>query len=171
MKRLLLAASAAALSFALTAPSLSAQDQDLGLMQLQDSAVSNMAKLNMSTEMVPVLTLDELARIQAITNSGGSEQSQKDRIDTVLRGAEERIADGGAVVPTGPAGDVSASSLEGIADIRHSVRADIAQMGMNSEIDVDRLTDDQLMRIHLISQSDIAESAKKMQIEKIATEG
>lgn len=169
MKRLLLAASAAVLSLSLAAPAATAQD--LGLQQLQDSAVSNMAKLNMSTEMVPVLTLDELAQIQAITNSGGSEQSQKDRIDTVLRSAEERIADGGAVTPTGPAGDVSAADMEAITDIRESVRTSVAQMGMNAEVDVDQLTNDQLMQIHLISQGEGSESAKKMQIEKIVTGG
>lgn len=169
MKRLLMAASAAALSLTLAAPALHAQD--LGLKQLQDSASTNMAKLGMQTDMVPVLTLDELAQIQAITGSGDSTQGQKDRVETVLRSAEERIADGGAVIPTGPKGDINAADLEGIDDIRHSVRADIAQMGMNSEIDVDRLTNDQLMRIHLISQSNAASSEKKMQIEKIAAEG
>jgi len=108
MNRIFATASAALLALALTAPALTAQD--LGLKQLQDSAVSNMAKLGMDTSMVEVLTLDELAQIQAITNSGESEQSQKGRLDTVLRTAEERIATGGAVVPTGPAGDTEAIS-------------------------------------------------------------
>lgn len=165
MSRLVATASAAFLALCLTAPAPNAQD--LGLKQLQDSAVSAMAKLGMDTGMVPMLTLDELAQVQAITNSGGSEQSQKDRLGTVLRTAEERIADGGAVVPQGPAGDVNAANLEGIADIRHSVRAEIAEMGMNQTVDVDRLTDDQLMRIHLMSQSQMSDGEKKMQIEKI----
>ena len=168
MKRLSLAASALALSLGLAAPALHAQD--LGLKQLQDSAVSNMAKLGMSTEMVPMLTLDELTQVQAITNSGGSEQAQKDRLGTVLRDAEDRIAAGGAVVPQGAAGDISAADLEAIADVRHNVRAGIAQLGMNSEIDVDKLTNDQLMRIQLVTQSNTAESEKKMQIQKIVGE-
>lgn len=165
MNRIFATASAALLALALTAPGLSAQD--LGLKQLQDSAVSSMAKLGMDTSMVEVLTLDELAQVQAITNSGESEQSQKGRIDTVLRTAEERIATGGAVVPTGPAGDIQASDLEGIDDVRHSVRAEIAELGLNSEVDVDQLTNDQLMQINLTVQRSANESEKKMAIRKL----
>lgn len=162
MKRFLATASAALLSLALTAPVLTAQD--LGLKQLQDSAMTNMAKLGMDTSMVDVLTLDELAQVQAITSSGESQQSQKGRLDTVLRTAEERIAAGGAVTPTGPVGDIQASDLEGIDDVRHSVRAEIAKLGLNSEIDVDKLTNDQLMQIHLTTQNSSNDSEKKMQI-------
>lgn len=165
MNRIFATASAALLALALTAPGLSAQD--LGLKQLQDSAVSSMAKLGMDTSMVEVLTLDELAQVQAITNSGESEQSQKGRIDTVLRTAEERIATGGAVVPTGPVGDIQASDLEGIDDVRHSVRAEIAELGLNSEVDVDQLTNDQLMQINLTVQRSANESEKKMAIRKL----
>lgn len=166
MKRLILTASAVAISFALSAPVV--QAQDLGLKQLQDSAVSNMVKLGMQTDMVPMLTLDELTQVQAITNSAESEQSQKDRLGTVLRKAEDRIAAGGAVVPQGATGDINAADLEAITDIRHKVRASVAQLGLNSEIDVDMLTNDQLMRIHLVTQGSGADSEKKMQIEKIA---
>lgn len=165
MNRIFATASAALLSLALTAPALTAQE--LGLKQLQDSAVSNMAKLGMDTSMVEVLTLDELAQIQAITNSGESEQSQKGRLDTVLRTAEERIADGGAVVPTGPAGDIQASDLEGIDDVRNSVRAEIAELGLNTEIDVDKLTNDQLMQVNLTLQQSANESEKKMKVRKL----
>jgi hypothetical protein len=165
MNRIFATASAALLALAMTAPALSAQD--LGLRQLQDSASSSMAKLGMDTSMVEVLTLDELAQVQAITSSGGSTQSQKDRLDTVLRTAEERIAAGGAVAPTGAAGDIQASDLEGIEDIRHSVRAEIAELGLNSEIDVDKLTNDQLMQIHLTTQNNSNESEQKMQIRKL----
>ena len=165
MNRIFATASAALLALALTAPGLSAQD--LGLKQLQDSAVSSMAKLGMDTSMVEVLTLDELAQVQAITNSGESEQSQKGRLDTVLRTAEERIATGGAVVPTGPVGDIQASDLEGIDDVRHSVRAEIAELGLNTEVDVDQLTNDQLMQINLTVQRSANESEKKMAIRKL----
>ena len=165
MNRIFATASAALLALALTTPAVTAQD--LGLKQLQDSAVSSMAKLGMDTSMVEVLTLDELAQVQAITNSGESEQSQKGRIDTVLRTAEERIATGGAVVPTGPVGDIQASDLEGIDDVRHSVRAEIAELGLNSEVDVDQLTNDQLMQINLTVQRSANESEKKMAIRKL----
>ncbi|PJN95966.1 hypothetical protein CNY89_05355 [Amaricoccus sp. HAR-UPW-R2A-40] len=165
MNRIFATASAALLALALTAPALTAQD--LGLKQLQDSAVSNMAKLGMDTSMVEVLTLDELAQIQAITNSGESEQSQKGRLDTVLRTAEERIATGGAVVPTGPAGDIQASDLEGIDDVRHSVRAEIAELGLNTEVDVDKLTNDQLMQVNLTLQQSANESEKKMKVREL----
>jgi hypothetical protein len=162
MNRIFATASAALIALAMTAPTLSAQD--LGLKQLQDSASSNMAKLGMDTSMVEVLTLDELAQIQAITNSGGSTESQKGRLDTVLRTAEERIAAGGAVAPTGAVGDIQASDLEGIDDIRHSVRAEIAELGLNTEIDVDQLTNDQLMQVHSTTQRNMNESEKKMAI-------
>jgi hypothetical protein len=162
MNRIFATASAALLAVALTAPALSAQD--LGLKQLQDSAMSNMAKLGMDTSMVEVLTLDELAQVQAITNSSESEESQKGRIDTVLRTAEERIAEGGAVVPTGPVGDIQASDLEGIDDVRNSVRAEIAELGLNTEIDVDKLTNDQLMQVNLTLQQSANESEKRMKV-------
>lgn len=165
MNRIFATASAALLALALTAPALSAQD--LGLKQLQDSAVSSMAKLGMDTSMVDVLTLDELAQVQAITNSGESEQSQKGRLDTVLRTAEERIATGGAVVPTGPVGDIQASDLEGIDDVRHSVRAEIAELGLNTEVDVDQLTNDQLMQVNLTLQQSANESEKKMKVREL----
>jgi hypothetical protein len=82
----------------------------------------------------------------------------------VLRTAEERIAAGGAVAPTGAVGDIQASDLEGIDDIRHSVRAEIAELGLNTEIDVDQLTNDQLMQVHSTTQRNMNESEKKMAI-------
>lgn len=164
MKRYLAAASAAMISLALAAPVAA---EDLGLKQLQDSAISGMAQLNMDTSMVDVLTLEELTRINSFTSGDLAPNEKKANIETVLRDADERIAAGGAVVPSGPPGDLNASDLEGIADIRHNVRAEIAELGMNTEIDVDTLTNDQLMQIHLITQNVSNEGEQRMQIEKI----
>ncbi|MBP7001950.1 hypothetical protein [Amaricoccus sp.] len=169
MKRYLAAASAAMLSFALAGPIAA---QDLGLMQLQDNARTTMAQLNMDPSkvaMIDVLTLEELTRIQGLS-SGLSPSERAAQIDVVLRDADERIAEGGAVIPRGPKGDINAADLDGIDDIRHGVRAEIAELGMNSDIDVDTLTEDQLMRIHLITQSVSNEAEQKMQIEKIVTD-
>lgn len=168
MNRLLAAASAAMISLALTAPVLHAED--LGLKQLQDTATQQMAKLNMDTSMVDMLTLDELTRVQAFL-SGNSTNSQKvAHIQTVLRDADERIAAGGAVVPKGATGDLTTEDLEAVTDIRQSVRTEIAELGMNSTIDVDALSEDQLMRVHLIAQTVSNEGERKMQIEKIVME-
>lgn len=168
MNRLLAAASAAMISLALTTPVLHAED--LGLKQLQDTATQQMAKLNMDASMVDVLTLEELTRIQGFTSGDLADSEKVAHIETVLREAGARIAAGGAVVPRGAPGDLTAADLEGVADIRHSVRADVARLGMNADIDVDALSNDQLMRIHLITQGVANEAEQKMQIEKIVTE-
>ncbi|MBP7240722.1 hypothetical protein [Amaricoccus sp.] len=167
MKRYLAAASAAMISLALAAPVAA---EDLALKQLQDSAMTSMAQLNMDTSMVDVLTLEELTRIQGLTSGALSPSEKVAQIEAVLRDADERIATGGAVIPSGPPGDITTGDLDGITDIRHGVRAEIAKLGMNSEVDVDTLTDDQLMRIHLVTQSVSNEGAQKMQIEKIVTD-
>lgn len=164
MKRYLAAASAAMISLALASP-ISAQD--LGLKQLQDSAVSSMAQLNMDTSMVDVLTLEELTRIQGITSGDFAPNEKVAHIETVLREADERIAAGGAVVPSGPAGDLNMGDLDSTTDIRHSVRAEIAELGLNGEIDVDALSDDQVMQIHLITQNTSNTSEQRVQIQNI----
>lgn len=156
--------SAAALSLALTGGAVHAQD--LALKQLQDSAVSSMSKLGMDTAMVPELTLEELTQIQSVLAGAGSDGAKTDRIDTILRDADARIAAGGAVTPTGPAGDVTPEDLEGDMVVRANVGAYIAQLGMQDEVDVDMLSTDQVLQVQSIMNSDRDEGAARMAIQQ-----
>ena len=108
--RMLSAVSAAALSLSLMTGAAFAQD-DLALKQLQDSATSSMAQLNMDTSMVDMLTLEELTRIQATTSGTVADNAKVQQIETILRDADARIAAGGAVVPEGPVGDLTTDDL------------------------------------------------------------
>lgn len=164
--RIYSAVSAAALSLSLMTGAAFAQD-DLGLKQLQDSAVSAMAKLNMDTSMVDMLTLDELAQIQAATNSTTADTAKVGRINEILTTAEERIAAGGAVVPQGATGDITNEDLAGDQVVKANVGAFIAQLGMNDRIDVDTLTTDQLLQVQLVQQSSEGEASQKAQIEQL----
>lgn len=160
------AVSAAALSLSLMTGAAFAQD-DLGLKQLQDSAISAMAKLNMDTSMVDMLTLDELAQIQAATNGSIADTAKVGRVNEILTTAEERIAAGGAVVPQGAAGDITNADLEGDQVVKANVGAYIAQLGLNDRIDVDTLSTDQLLQVQLIQQGNENDGEKKMKVEQL----
>jgi hypothetical protein len=92
-RRLLVAASAAALSLALAAPVVA---QDLAMRQLQDSALTSFAQLGLDTAAIDRLTMEELTQVQAVTSSGDNDQTKIQRIETILRDAEARIAAGGS---------------------------------------------------------------------------
>jgi hypothetical protein len=141
--RLMAAAAAAALSLSLVGGSVSAQE--LGLQQLQDSATSTLAQLGMSTEMVGSLTLEELAQIQSVTSGSATEAAQIQQIETILRGAEERIAAGGAVEPTGTTGDITPGALEGDRVVAANVGTFLTQIGMH-DVDVNTLSTEELLR-------------------------
>ncbi len=164
--RILSAVSAAALSLSLMTGAGFAQD-DLGLKQLQDSAISAMARLNMDTSMVDMLTLDELAQIQSATSGGESDSAKVGRIERILATADERIAAGGAVVPSGPAGDVTTDDLGADRVVAANVGAFIAQLGLQDQIDVNALTTDQLLQLQLVQESEEGEAAQKAQVEQL----
>ncbi len=159
------AVSAAALSLSLLSGAAFAQE--LGLKQLQDSATAAMVQLNMDTAMVDALTLDELARIQGITSSTYSETSKVRKIETVLRAADERIAAGGAVAPTGAVGDITNDDLDGDQVVKANVGVFVAQLGLNDQIDVDTLTTDQLLQLQLIQQSGDGDASQRMRVENL----
>lgn len=162
--RLFSAVSAAALSFSLIAGSVSAQD--LGLKQLQDTASAAMSQLGMDTTMVDALTLDELTEIQAITSGSETNMIKTDRIGSVMRNAEERIAAGGSVVPSGPAGDVQAEDMTSTAVLEASVGQTLAQLGF-TDVDAESLSDQQLMEIQNVSSGTETEEVKTQEIERI----
>jgi len=164
LRRLLTAASAVTLSLALMAP---VHAQDLGLKQLQDSAVSSLAQLGMDTSMVERLTLEELAQIQSVTGGGDPESVKVQRIETIFRDAEERIAAGGAVEPSGPAGDLTTQDLAGDAVVKANVGAYLAQLGLASEVDVDTLTTDELLQVQLVQGSTDSEDEQRAKIEAL----
>lgn len=162
--RLMTAAAAAALSLSLIGGSVSAQE--LGLQQLRDAATSSLAQLGMSTAMIDTLTLDELARIQAATSGSSTEAATREQVETILREAEERIAAGGAVTPTGPVGDITAGSLEGDAVVAANVSSYLAQLGMN-DVDAAALSSDQLLQIQALQPLNESDEMKRRRIEEI----
>lgn len=161
--RLLAAVSAGMLSLS----GLAIAQEDLGLKQLQDSATASLSQLNMDTSMVDMLTLDELAQIQATSSLGIGEQAKTQRITTILRDAEARIAAGGAVTPSGPAGDITTDDLAGDKVVAANVGAFLAQLGLSDEIDVDSLTTEQLLQVQLVQESSDGDAAKRMRIENM----
>ena len=161
------AVSAAALSLSLMTGAVFAQD-DLGLKQLQDSAISAMAKLNMDTSMVDMLTLDELAAESRPRPTAPPRTPRKvGRINEILTTAEERIAAGGAVVPQGATGDITNEDLAGDQVVKANVGVFIAQLGLNDRIDVDTLTTDELLQLQLIQQGDDGDAEHRMRVEKL----
>ncbi len=162
--RLMTAAAAAALSLSLMGGAASAQE--LGLQQLQDSATTSLAQLGMSTEMVDSLTLEELSQIQAATSGSSSEAGAREQVETILRSAEERIAAGGAVAPTGPVGDITAGSLEGDTVVAANVSSYLAQLGIN-DVDAAALSADQLLQIQALQPLNESDEMKRRRIEEI----
>lgn len=157
--------SAAAVSLSLLASAAPAQD--LGLQQLQDSATAGMSQLGMDVSMVDVLTLEELAQIQSVTGGGDAEETKVRRIETILRDAEARIAAGGAVVPSGPPGDVTPADLAGDRVVKANVGSFIAELGMNDEVNVDTLSTDQLLQIQLVQGTRDTDEEKRMAVERL----
>ncbi len=129
-----------------------------------------MSQLGMDTTMVPELTLEELSQIQSIGSSGDADAMKEDRIDTVLRGADERIAAGDVATPTGPVGDVTPADLEGDMVVKANVGAYIAQLGMQDEVNVDMLSTDELLQIQSIMNSDRDEGEARMAIQQTVLE-
>lgn len=155
---------AAALSLSLIAGAVSAQE--LGLQQLQDSATTSLAQLGMSAEMVDSLTLEELAQIQAVTSGSATEAATRQQVETILRGAEERIAAGGAETPSGPAGDITPGSLEGDRVVAANVGTFLTQIGMH-DVDVNSLSQDKLLQIQSLQESDQSADMMRRQVEEI----
>lgn len=155
---------AAALSLSLMAGAASAQE--LGLQQLQDSATTSLAQLGMSTEMVESLTLEELAQIQSVTSGSATEAAARQQVETILRGAEERIAAGGAEVPSGPAGDITPGNLEGDQVVAANVGTFLTQIGMH-DVDVNSLSQDKLLQIQSLQESDESADMMRRQVEEI----
>lgn len=161
--RLFSAVSATALSLSLLAAPVFAQD--LGLQQLQDAATSTLSQLNLDTSMVESLTLEELTLIEAANSTGGNDAAKVDQIETVLRNAEDRIAAGGGVVPSGPAGDVTAEDLDSLMVVKSNVQAQLAQLGVAA--DVETLSDEQLLEIQAISGGTQDDTTKKEMVETV----
>lgn len=155
---------AAALSLSLMAGAVSAQE--LGLQQLQDSATTSLAQLGMSTEMIDSLTLEELAQIQGLTSGSLTEAEKRQQVETVLRGAEERIAAGGAETPSGPAGDITAGDLEADQAVAANVGTFLTRIGMH-DVDVNALSQDKLLQIQSLQESDEAPEMMRRQVEEI----
>lgn len=162
--RLMTVAAAAALSLSLAGGAASAQE--LGLQQLRDSAVSTLAQLGMSTEMVDSLTLEELARIQSVTSGSATEAAQIQQIETIMREAEERIAEGGAVEPTGTTGDITPGTLEGDRVVAANVGTFLTQIGMH-DVDVNSLSTEELLQIQSVQQTNDSDDMMRQAVEEI----
>lgn len=173
--RLLAAASAAVLSFTLTAGAVGAQE--LGMLQLQDNARQQFAQLGLDSAIIDSMTMEELSQVQAATSIEGSEQDKIKRVNVIVADAEERLAQGGAAAQGGEAapqvaqGDASGGALDDITVIKETVRQNISRLGMTSEVDVDSLSDEQLMQIHLLGDEETSEDQQRQQIEQIVSGG
>ncbi len=165
MNRLMTAVSATALSLSMIAGA--AFSQELGLKQLQDSATSAMAQLNMDTAMIESLSLDELTQIQAVSSSAGTQTSKVQRIETIMTGAEERIAAGGSVEPTAAAGDLSAEDLDGDMVVKAYVGAYLAKLGIADEVDVEAMTTDELLQVQLVQESNDGPDEQRIKIKEM----
>ena len=163
--RIFSTASAAALAIALAvAP---AQAEELGVQQLQDSATASLAQLGMDTSMIGMLSLVELAQIEAVSGGGDAAQTKVARIEIILRDAEARIAAGGAVGATGATGDFGAEALAATRDLESSVAASLARLGFGADVAVGRLSAGQLGQIELVTAGGAPEAEQRAQIERI----
>lgn len=158
-------ASAAALALALTTGGTAAQD--LGVKQLQDSAASGFAQLGLDGSMIDSLSLDELAQIEAVTTSADTDAVKTDRIETILRGADARIAAGGATEPVGAVGDISTEDLAADMVVKANVGAYVAQLGLGDQVDVDMLTTDELLQVQLVQESGVGIDEQRVKVEQL----
>lgn len=121
----------------------------LGTDQLRSSASADMAQLGLDTEMVPMLSVEQLAAIQNVSASSATDDSKRAQINTIVG------------TTTAGAGAMGAND--------DAVMADVAGLGINtSEIGV--LSGAQMTQIQTVLSSSATSTDKKAQIERIIAE-
>jgi hypothetical protein len=152
--RILTTVSAAALSVALLATAASAQD--LGQRQLQDSATTTFAQLGLDTAVIDVLTVDELAQIEAVGSGSASDEEKSQQIMVIVADAEARM----------PAGSAAPAEDLGLRQLRDSATTLLSQLGMDTAA-LDALSLDELAQVQAVGSGSATDSEKVGQIERI----
>jgi hypothetical protein len=121
----------------------------LGTDQLRSSISSEMASLGLDTEVVPMLSVEQLAAIENVTGSTATDDSKRAQINEIT-GAT--TAGAGAMGANDPA-----------------VMADVAGLGINTN-EIGVLSAEQMTHIQTVLSGSETDSEKKAQIERIIAE-
>lgn len=134
-----------------------------GVGQLQESVTNSIAQLGVSTENVQMLTLQQLQEVELTLNGSDSDDVKRGRIEQIM--AEAPMAGGAAMsTETQSTGMTSLADASGLQD---AVKADIAMLGIDEEVDVDMLTVGQLSRITLTMNNSDNDDQKRDQVREI----
>lgn len=118
----------------------------LGTDQLRSSAAEGMASLGLDTEVVPMLSVEQLGAIENVTSSQAADNSKRAQIQAIVG---ETTAGAGAM---------------GANDA--AVMADVASLGINTN-EIGVLSSEQMTQIQTVLSGTAASTDKKGQIERI----
>ena len=121
----------------------------LGTDQLRSSAAEGMASLGLDAEVVPMLTVEQLAAIENVTGSEATDDSKRAQIEEII----------GATTPG--AGAMGAND--------DAVMADVAGLGINTN-EIGVLSAEQMTKIQTVLSGADTDTEKKAQIERIIAE-
>jgi hypothetical protein len=123
----------------------------LGVGQLQDSVSADLASIGMDASGVEMLTLDQLAQIEGVMSSDDDTDIKRARVEEIM---------GNEAVATGRLG---------VAQLRDSTSAGLAQLGVDTE-EVGALSLSELAQIENVLGSDDDDTIKRGRIEQILTQ-
>ncbi len=121
----------------------------LGTDQLRSSASADMAALGIDTEMVPMLSVEQLAEIQNVSGSSVTDDSKRAQINEIIG------------VDTSGAGAMGAND--------DAIMADVAGLGINTN-EIGVLSGDQMTQIQTVLSGAADNGEKKARIERIIAE-
>ena len=118
----------------------------LGTDQLRSSAAEGMSSLGLDTEIVPMLSVEQLGGIENVTSSQATDDSKRAQIETIV----------GETTPG--AGAMGANDA--------AVMADVAALGINTN-EIGVLSAEQMTQIQTVLSGTATSNEKKGQIERI----
>jgi hypothetical protein len=121
----------------------------LGTGQLRSSASAGMAALGLDTEVVPMLSVEQLAAIENVTGSQATDDSKRAQIEEIV-----------GATPSG-AGAMGANDA--------AIMADVAALGINTN-EIGVLSAEQMTHIQTVLSGEASSTEKKAQIERIIAE-
>ena len=121
----------------------------LGTDQLRSSAAEGMASLGLDAEVVPTLTVEQLAAIENVTGSQATDNSKRAQITEIV------------------GGNVPGAGAMGAND--DAVMADVAGLGINTN-EIGVLSAEQMTQIQTVLSGADTDTEKKAQIERIIAE-
>ena len=121
----------------------------LGTDQLRSSAAEGMASLGLDNEVVPTLTVEQLAAIENVTASQATDDSKRAQITEIV------------------GGNVQGAGAMGANDA--AVMADVAGLGINTN-EIGVLSAEQMTHIQTVLSGAETDTEKKAQIERIIAE-